>query len=120
MGAGELPIVLVPVGSDEDALDATLAALDAMPDGKLDARTVFAELDAKDDALRETAWWVAGRLSRFVPVLSAGSHAVESRSQVGDTGRKMAEVLRRLSEVAPPELGAVEDAVEIPAGPTSR
>lgn len=29
MGAGELPIVLVPVGSDEDALDATLAALDA-------------------------------------------------------------------------------------------
>ena len=29
MGAGELPIVLVPVGSDEDALDVTLAALDA-------------------------------------------------------------------------------------------
>ncbi|MBX9585122.1 MAG: HEAT repeat domain-containing protein [Gemmataceae bacterium] len=40
---------------------AALAALDAMPDGKLGAKAVLAELDGTDPALRETAWWVAGR-----------------------------------------------------------
>jgi putative membrane-bound dehydrogenase-like protein len=40
---------------------AVLAALDAMPDGKLDPKAVLAELDSPDAALRETAWWVAGR-----------------------------------------------------------
>lgn len=36
-------------------------ALDQMPDGKLDPAAVLRELDAKDAALQETAWWVAGR-----------------------------------------------------------
>jgi putative membrane-bound dehydrogenase-like protein len=40
---------------------AVLAALDGMPDGKLEARSILAELDARDTALRETAWWIAGR-----------------------------------------------------------
>jgi putative heme-binding domain-containing protein len=40
---------------------AVLAALDAIPGGKLDPKTVVAELDAKDPALKETAWWVAGK-----------------------------------------------------------
>ena len=40
---------------------ATLAALENIPDAKLEAKTVLAELDAKDAALRETAWWIAGR-----------------------------------------------------------
>ncbi|MCE9565500.1 MAG: c-type cytochrome [Planctomycetes bacterium] len=40
---------------------ATLAALENMSKAKLEAKTVLAELDAKDVALRETAWWIAGR-----------------------------------------------------------
>jgi putative membrane-bound dehydrogenase-like protein len=40
---------------------AVLAALQAMPDGKLIAAEVLPELDAKDPALRETAWWIAGK-----------------------------------------------------------
>lgn len=41
---------------------ATLAALENLPDsGGLDAKAVVAELNAHDTALRETAWWVAGR-----------------------------------------------------------
>ena len=40
---------------------ASLAALDAMPNGGLDEKVVLRELDSRDAALRETAWWVAGR-----------------------------------------------------------
>jgi putative membrane-bound dehydrogenase-like protein len=40
---------------------AVLAALNAMPNGNLDPKPVLAELDATDAALRETAWWVAGK-----------------------------------------------------------
>lgn len=40
---------------------AALAALENIPNSGLDAKAVFAELDAKDAALRETAWWIAGR-----------------------------------------------------------
>ncbi len=40
---------------------ACLAALENIPDNGLDAKTVLAELDAPDAALRETAWWIAGR-----------------------------------------------------------
>ena len=38
-----------------------LAALENIPNSELDAKAVCAELDAKDAALRETAWWIAGR-----------------------------------------------------------
>jgi putative membrane-bound dehydrogenase-like protein len=40
---------------------AALAALSNIPNSGLEAKTVLAELDAKDGALRETAWWIAGR-----------------------------------------------------------
>ncbi len=40
---------------------ACLAALSNIPSAKLDAKAVIAELGAKDAALRETAWWIAGR-----------------------------------------------------------
>jgi putative membrane-bound dehydrogenase-like protein len=40
---------------------ATLAALEQMPDGKLESKYVLAELNSADAALRETAWWIAGR-----------------------------------------------------------
>jgi hypothetical protein len=62
---------------------------------------------------RSTAWWVAGRVTRFVPVLSASTHAVETRGQFGDTGRKMQAVLRRLAEVPNALVGPVEEALEL-------
>ncbi len=40
---------------------AALAALEQMPDGKLDPAAVLSELNSKDAALQETAWWIAGR-----------------------------------------------------------
>jgi len=40
---------------------AALTALSYISDAKLDPKLVLAELDAKDAALRETAWWIAGR-----------------------------------------------------------
>ena len=38
-----------------------LAALENIPESGLDAKDVLAELDSPDAALRETAWWIAGR-----------------------------------------------------------
>ena len=40
---------------------ACLAALENIPDSKLASEAVIAELGAKDAALRDTAWWIAGR-----------------------------------------------------------
>jgi putative membrane-bound dehydrogenase-like protein len=40
---------------------ACLAALENITDSNLNAKVVLAELDSPDAALRETAWWVAGR-----------------------------------------------------------
>ena len=40
---------------------AAIVALEQMPNGNLEAKQVVAELNAKDKALRETAWWIAGR-----------------------------------------------------------
>jgi putative membrane-bound dehydrogenase-like protein len=40
---------------------ATLAALEQMSGGNLQPNAVLAELDSKDAALRETAWWIAAR-----------------------------------------------------------
>lgn len=62
---------------------------------------------------RSSAWWVAGRITRFVPVLSASSHAVETRTHVTETGRRMKEVLRRLAEVPNALPSPVEEAVEV-------
>ena len=40
---------------------AVFAALENIPNSGLEAKTVLASLDADDAALRETAWWIAGR-----------------------------------------------------------
>jgi putative membrane-bound dehydrogenase-like protein len=40
---------------------AVLAALENIPDSKLDAKAVLAEVNDKDGALRDTAWWITGR-----------------------------------------------------------
>jgi putative membrane-bound dehydrogenase-like protein len=40
---------------------ACMAALEFMPGGRIEAGPVISELDSKDPALRDTAWWIAGR-----------------------------------------------------------
>ena len=40
---------------------AVFAALENIPNSGLEAKTVLASLDADDAALRDTAWWIAGR-----------------------------------------------------------
>jgi putative membrane-bound dehydrogenase-like protein len=40
---------------------AVLAALSNIPGSGIEAKAVLAELDSPDPALRETAWWIAGR-----------------------------------------------------------
>jgi hypothetical protein len=62
---------------------------------------------------KSTAMWVAGRVTRFVPVLSASSHAVETRTAITDTGRKMQGVLRRLAEAPVALPGPIEEALEL-------
>ena len=46
----------------------------------LEAKTVLAELDAKDAALRETAWWIAGRHPQWGDQL-AGYFAREAQDR---------------------------------------
>jgi putative membrane-bound dehydrogenase-like protein len=60
---------------------AVLAALDAMPDGKLDPKAALAELDSPDAALRETAWWIAGRHPDW-----GGHLARRFRTQLSEAG----------------------------------
>jgi putative membrane-bound dehydrogenase-like protein len=53
----------------------SLIALDQMPEHKLEVAAIGKELSAADNALRETAWWIAGRHSEWAdelaPVLQA-------------------------------------------------
>jgi putative membrane-bound dehydrogenase-like protein len=59
---GDRDSVAVGLKSDNARVRrAVLTALDQMPGGKLDAATVMPELTASDPALKETAWWIAGR-----------------------------------------------------------
>ncbi|MEQ1564017.1 MAG: hypothetical protein ABMA64_00140 [Myxococcota bacterium] len=58
-------------------------------------------------------WWVVGRVTRFVPVLSASSHAIDARRQVESAGAKMKAVLRRLSDAPTVGVGELEDASEL-------
>jgi putative membrane-bound dehydrogenase-like protein len=66
---------------------AVLAALENIPDAKLDAKPVLAELDAKDTALRETAWWIAGRHPQWGE----------------DLAGYFAERFKRIEKMTPPE-----------------
>ncbi len=66
-------------------------------------------------ALRTTAWRVAGRVSRFVPVVAALTQSGRERRQFRAIGGEMKRVLSRLSEPAGPPAD-IEDAVELDAG----
>lgn len=60
-----------------------------------------------------SAWWVAGQVTRFVPLVSASTHAWDSQRKVDEIGRKMLAVLRRIAEVPAALEGAIEEAVEL-------
>jgi hypothetical protein len=65
--------------------------------------------------------WVAYRLTRFVPLVSAPVHALDNRSKVEAAGRRMQGVLRRLTEVGDgsASLATMEEAVEVRSAPAS-
>jgi len=66
-------------------------------------------------ALRSTAWRVAGRISRFIPVLAAVGQSNRERRQFRELGAEMKQVLRRLAEPsARPD--DIEDAIVIDDG----
>jgi putative membrane-bound dehydrogenase-like protein len=59
---GDRDSVAVGLGRENPRVRrAALTALDQMPGGHLEAAAVTRELNAADAALRETAWWIAGR-----------------------------------------------------------
>lgn len=62
---------------------------------------------------QSTMWWIAGRITRFVPVVSASTHAVESRRAMETAGRAMQAVLERLAEAPAQAELSIEDAYEI-------
>ncbi len=61
----------------------------------------------------QSALWVAGRITRYVPVISATSGAVDARRRTEEAARRMQKVLRRLTEI--PGLSSItyEDALEL-------
>jgi hypothetical protein len=63
--------------------------------------------------LRQSVWMVVGRLTRLLPVVSAGVAAVGGRRRMRTIGRRMTDVYRRLAEVAPPDPALIVDALEI-------
>jgi putative heme-binding domain-containing protein len=60
---------------------ACLAALEFMPGGRLEPGPVISELDAKDQALRETAWWIAGRHPQWGAALADAFRAKLSAAE---------------------------------------
>lgn len=62
-----------------------------------------------------SAWWVAGQITRFVPVVAASTHAWDAQRKVDEIGHKMLGVLRRLAEAPIAIEGAIEEAVELGA-----
>ena len=84
---------------------ATLARPSAHPRG------IGASL-ARAVAVR-SALWVAGRITRFVPVISASSGAVEARRRTEEAGRRIQDVLRRLAEAPDSSPLLVEEALEV-------
>ncbi len=58
------------------------------------------------------AWMVAGRISRFVPLVAPGLSAVAIRKNMLGTGARMQALLRRMAEY-PPAVTDVEEASEV-------
>ena len=63
-----------------------------------------------------TVGWIAYRFTRFVPLVSAPMHAFDNRAKVEAAGRRMQQVLRRLTEVRDGQIETIEEAVEVAGG----
>jgi hypothetical protein len=74
-------------------------------------RSVGAKLATQ--MVRRTAWMVAGRVTRFVPVLSAGWAAAGARKRMAAMGGRMSDTLSRMADAPSPYRLLVEDAVEV-------
>lgn len=78
---------------------AVLIALDQMDGGKLEAQHVLGELDAKDAALREAAWWIASRRPEWGPDVS--QHLKRRLLSIASTGSKeRSDLVRELGQLA--------------------
>ncbi|MBX2799086.1 MAG: EcsC family protein [Myxococcales bacterium] len=80
-----------------------------------DPRSIGASL-AKA-VLVQSAFWVANRLTRLVPVISATSSAVDARNRTERAARQMQAVLERLSDLPSTPAGELEDALELQRTP---
>lgn len=61
--------------------------------------------------VRRSAWMVVGRLSRMVPLVSAGLSASDGQRRMAEIGARMSAALRRTAEAPAP--AAPEDALEL-------
>src|SRR5205823_6154363 len=77
---------------------AALTALDQMGGQHLKADIVTAELSAKDAALKETAWWIAGRHPEWGGTLSAFLRERLAAKEVAAAERD--ELVRQLARFA--------------------
>jgi putative membrane-bound dehydrogenase-like protein len=77
---------------------AALIALDQMDEGKLSAKVVAGELNAKDARLREAAWWIAGRHPEWGGELTGFFRARLATPGLADSERS--ELAERLARVA--------------------
>lgn len=64
-------------------------------------------------AIKRTFWRIAGRLTRWVPVLAMGSAASGASDQTADLGERMMAMYARLAELPLARIGMMEDAVEV-------
>lgn len=72
-------------------------------------RTVGSQL--LSTILRKSAWTLAARITRLVPVAGAGVAAVEARKDRAEIGARMQSVFRQLAEIR--AVGTIEEAVEV-------
>jgi len=75
----------------------------------LQPRTMSAALVG--EIVRKSAWTLAARLTRVIPVISAGTSAVHARRGIAETGRRMHKALRSMAGMA--TMGLIEEAVEV-------
>lgn len=77
---------------------AALAALDQMDAGKLEPEAVARELNTEDRALKETAWWIAGRHPEWGSTLA--SYLGERLRNEGQTAGERDDLVRQLARFA--------------------
>ena len=97
-----------PVGIRVTDLPAIMAPRALAP------RTVSGDLAAQ--IVRKSAWMIAGRITRLMPLLSSGSNATRGLQNMGEIGERMRLVFRQMAEVPFSDRQALEEAHEITGG----